>query len=267
MDEDILAVTMDQESDQENGYEFNVVLIGDTLVGKNELLNSLCLSSGTGCHIGRSFVPKSFQIHGKQVQLRIWNVSGHDRFFQNPDCKMYGRGASGAMVVYDVTRRSSFENIHRCLSILDRGTAIVMLGNKCDMAEQQEVTKEEGETLATEKGIRFIETSAKNDDNVDEAFTILVRDMILRRELKSCEQFVTKSEVNSKIKTFQRKIKKGTRSKYRSNALMAKTGPKFNFADSTFCHVLRYGVEENYHIRVMLVGKGALVNPHCLDGY
>ena len=179
---------------------------------------------------------------------------------------MYGRGVSGAMIIYNVTRRSSFENIHRCLSILGRETVIVMLGNKCDMAERRGVTKEEGETFATEKGIKFIEMSAKNDDNVEEAFTILVRDMILRRELKSCEQMVTKSEVSSKIKTFQRKLKKWTKSKYRSHALVtniAKPWPKFSFADSTFCHILRYGAEENYISVWCFLERRALVNLHC----
>ena len=225
---------MDQKSD----YKFKVVLFGDTDVGRNEILNSLCHSKGTNYHpIGASFVTKSLQIYKKQVQLQLWNVVSHDRFF--PLCSFYARGVAGAVVVYDITCRSSFENIHRCFSILDRETTVIMLGNKCDMTDRREVTKEEGEKLASEKGIQFLETSAINDDNVEEAFTILARDILLRRKLESFKQFVTPSEVSSDVLVTN----------------TAKPGTKLNFAKSMFCRILRYGVEENYHIRVMLVGN------------
>ena len=216
---------MDQKSD----YKFKVVLFGERCVGRNELLNGLCHSKGKDFHpIGATFLRHSFEIYRKQVQLEIFNVTSYGRFF--PLCQGYAKGAAGAVIVYDVTSRSSFDNIHRCFSILDRGTTIMMLGNKCDMTDQREVTKEEGEKLASKKGIEFLETSAKNGVNVKEAFAILVRDMLLRRELESFErfdQFLTQLEVSS-------------------NDFVV---------NETFHQILRNGVEENYHIRVMLVGN------------
>ena len=141
---------------------------------------------------------------------------------------MLARGASGAIVLYDVTRRSSFVNLDRFFSILDRETTTVMLGNKCDMTDKREDTKEEGEKLASEKGIKFIETSAKNDVNVEEAFTILVKDMLLRREFKSFQEFITSSEVSSN--TLYVNTAKTGPNFIGSNALVANTnkmGPKF----------------------------------------
>ena len=182
-------------TDQESVYKFKVVLVGDTFVGVSELSNSLCHSKGY-YPIGVAIVTKSFQICRKRIQLQIWDISGYQRYLPE-SYNMFARGASGAMVLYDVTRRSSFENLDRFFSILDPETTTMMLGNKCDMTDKREVTKEEGEKLASEKGIKFIETSAKNDVNVEEAFTILVKDMLLRRELKSFQEFITSPEVSS----------------------------------------------------------------------
>ena len=238
-----MAIKMDQETD--NKFKiFKVVLIGDCYVGKDKLLDSLCHSKETGGHV---VLAKTFQIYRKQVQLQIWNVSSYDKWF--PLCQFYARGASGAMGVYDVTRRSSFENIHRCFSILDPETTIMMLGNKCDMADRREVTKQEGEQLASEKGIRFLETSSKYDVNVEEAFTILANDMLLRREMKRFEQFMTLSEVSTNVLVANTA---------KPRPILMGNGPRLNFANSVFCHILRCGVEENYHIRVMLVGNGGV---------
>ena len=220
-----MAIKINQEIDK----KFRVVLIGDSYVGKDELLNRLChLKNAPSITNPVPFLARTVRICGKQVQLQIWNVSSHDVYF--PLAKMYTRGASGAIVVYDVTSRDSFERIHRCFNILDPETPTILLGNKCDKTNR-EVTTEEGEKLASEKGIRFLETSAKNDLNVEEAFTILARDMLLRRDLERFEKLMTPMPQKPKIE------------------------PKFSLENSTFSNILRFGVEENYHVRVMLVGN------------
>ena len=167
-----------------------------------------------------------------------------------PLSKLYTRDSLGAMIVYDVTSRDSFERIHRCFSIFDPETTIMILGNKCDLTDLRKVTKEEGERFASGKGVRFLETSAKNDVNVDKAFTILVGDILMRRELERFEKIMTPSD-DSSDDLVENAIKAGRK-------LLANTpqiGPKFSLENSTFSKLLRYGVEENYHIRVMLVGN------------
>ena len=200
---------------------FEVLVFGDSNVGKDELLRSLCHS-------------KKVADISSLVQLSIWKMPSLDTFF--PLSKANARNSLGAMVVYDVTSRDSFERIHRYISFFDPVTTVMLLGNKCDMTDCREVTKEEGEKLASEKGIRFLEISAKNGINVDEAFTILAGDILLRQEFEEFEKVM--SSAGRKLLTNTPQI-----------------DLKFSLENSTFCKVLRYGVEKNYHIRVMLVGN------------
>ena len=227
---------------EETDYKFKVVLFGDSAVGKCELLYSLCNSQGTG-DIPLNVMTKSFQIDKKVIELQIWKPSGNERFL--PLCKNYRRDISGAMVVYDVTCRRSFESVRKWCRTLDREKITIMiLGNKCDMTDNRKVTKGEAEEVASEIGIKIIETSAIKKINVTEAFAVLARDIVMRKEIQRFEQFMTSS--------------KGS-----SNDLVEKTaqmGPKVNFSNSTFRHILRNGIEENYHIRVMFVGNEGVGN-------
>ena len=215
--------------------KFKIVVIGDSYDGQ-ELLRSLCHSK-EAADIG--IWEKTVCVYGKQVQLKLWNKSSGDFLL----VQAFGRISPGAMVVYDVTSRDSFERIHRYISSIDPETTVMLLGNKCDMTDCRKVTKEEGEKLASEHGIRFLETSAKNGINVEEAFTILAGDILLRRKFEEFEKVM--SSTNDSFAKAGRKLLTNT----------PQTGPKFSLKNSTFCKVLRYGVEKNYHIRVMLVGN------------
>ena len=230
MNGDNMAIKINQEMD----HKFKVILIGDSYVGKNELLNSLCRSKKAfrNHYCAPSLLDRTVSIFGKLVQLQIWKVSSMDCWFSLP--RVYTKGASGAMVVYDVTSRDSFERIHRCINIFEPETPTILLGNKCDKTDRK-VTIEEGEKFASENGIRFLETSAKNDVNVEEAFTIIAGDMLLRRDL---ERFI-------KLMTPTVELSHDT----------PQIEPKFSLENLTFSNILKLGVEQNYHIRTMLVGN------------
>ena len=218
---------------------FEVLVFGDSNCGKYELLRSLCHSKeapGTGS------LMRTVCVYGKQVRLEICIMLSTNLVKYYPLSKAYTVNPLGVMVVYDVTRRGSFERIHRCIRLFDPKTTVMLLGNKCDMTDCRQVSKEEGEKLASEEGISFLETSAKNGINVEEAFTILAGDILLRQEFEE----LRKVHVMSKF------------AKKTGRKLLTKThqiGTKFSLENSTFCKVLRYGVEKNYHIRVMLVGN------------
>ena len=218
--------------------KFKVVLFGDNAVGKCELLYSLTCHSHTVHQTPLNVITKSFQIDNKLVELQIWNLSGNKRFL--PLSNDYKRDISGAMVVYDVTCRSSFESIRKWCSILDREKiAIMILGNKCDMTDNRVVTTEEAEKVSVEIGITFVETSATENINVIEAFAALGKDILMRNEIQNFERFIALSEEQSNA----------------SVANAAEVGSSVKFSNSTFCHILRHGLEENYHIRVMIVGN------------
>ena len=209
--------------------KIDVVLIGDLGVGKAELLKSFGYSRDTFGHV---YIMRTLNIYGNQVELHIWMASSRNITVT----EMYTRGAPGVIFVYDVTCRDSFERIQRCISNQGPETTILLLGNKCDMTDQREVTKEEGERLASDKGISFLETSAINNFNVKEAFTILARGIFWRRRYKR----IVLGLVANSSKLGQK--------------LMAKTHED-NFETLMFCNILRFGEEETYHIRVMLVGN------------
>lgn len=100
----------------------------------------------------------------------------------------------GIMLVYDITQEKSFENIKNWIRNIEENASTdvekMLLGNKCELNEKRQVTKERGEQLAIEYGIKFLETSAKNSINVEEAFFTLARDIKSKMEKRmvSCER-------------------------------------------------------------------------------
>ncbi|XP_022346732.1 ras-related protein Rab-13 isoform X1 [Enhydra lutris kenyoni] len=110
------------------------------------------------------------------------DTAGQERF--KTITTAYYRGAMGIILVYDITDEKSFENIQNWMkSIKENASAGVerlLLGNKCDMEAKRKVQKERAVKLAREHGIRFFETSAKSSTNVDEAFSSLARDILLK---------------------------------------------------------------------------------------
>lgn len=147
--------------------------------------------------IGIDFKIRTIELDGKRVKLQIWDTAGQERFrtiTTGKPCPFvhaalligaaYYRGAMGILLVYDVTDERSFNNIRNWIHNTDQyaseGVNKILVGNKCDMAEKRVVEKERGEALAAEYGMKHIETSAKARINVEEAFTILAKDIKTR---------------------------------------------------------------------------------------
>lgn len=111
-------------------------------------------------------------MRGKKIKLQIWDTAGQERF--HTITTSYYRGAMGIMLVYDITNEKSFENIVKWLRNIDEhaneDVEKMILGNKCDMTDKRVVSRERGEAIAREHGIRFMETSAKSNINIDRAF-------------------------------------------------------------------------------------------------
>ncbi|XP_062511670.1 ras-related protein Rab-8A-like [Corticium candelabrum] len=171
-------------------YLFKLLLIGDSAVGKTCILfrfsedafNSTFIST-----IGIDFKIRTVELEGKKIKLQIWDTAGQERF--RTITTAYYRGAMGIMLVYDITSVKSFENIKNWIRNVEEHAAAdverMILGNKCDVTEGRKVSKEKGETLAAEHGIKFMETSAKTGQGVEEAFLILARDIKAKMDQKS----------------------------------------------------------------------------------
>jgi len=154
---------------------FKLLLIGDSGVGKTCILfrfsedafNTTFIST-----IGIDFKIKTIELRGKKIKLQIWDTAGQERF--HTITTSYYRGAMGIMLVYDITNAKSFDNIAKWLRNIDEhaneDVERMILGNKCDMEDRRVVSKERGEEIAREHNIKFLETSAKTNVNIEDAF-------------------------------------------------------------------------------------------------
>ncbi len=130
--------------------------------------------------IGVDFKVKTLEINNKRVKMQIWDTAGQERF--RTVVSTYFRGAHGILLLYDVTNKDSFKNLENWLIEIEKNSnqkvLKILIGNKCDLTEDREITTEEGQTFANRNGMEFMETSAKMNTNVSEAFTTLGKLMI-----------------------------------------------------------------------------------------
>ncbi|GJQ13129.1 hypothetical protein GpartN1_g4920.t1 [Galdieria partita] len=170
-------------AEEEHDYLFKIVLVGDSGVGKSNLLwrftrNEFHLDSKST--IGVEFATKTVYLEdGKVVKAQIWDTAGQERY--KAITAAYYRGAFGALLVYDITQKVSLENIPRWLRELrehvDNQIIVMLVGNKCDLRHLRQVEIEQGKKLAEEEGLLFLETSALDSTNVEEAFTQLIHEI------------------------------------------------------------------------------------------
>ncbi|XP_057462102.1 ras-related protein RABA1f-like [Actinidia eriantha] len=164
-------------SDDDYDYLFKVVLIGDSGVGKSNLLSRFTrneFSVDSKSTIGVEFATRSIQVDdNKIVKAQIWDTAGQERY--RAITSAYYRGAVGALLVYDVTRHVTFENIARWLKELrdhtDANIVIMLVGNKADLRHLRAVSTEDARAFAERENNFFMETSALESLNVDNAFT------------------------------------------------------------------------------------------------
>ncbi|KAK3943831.1 ATP synthase regulation protein NCA2-domain-containing protein [Diplogelasinospora grovesii] len=129
--------------------------------------------------IGIDFKIRTIELDGKRVKLQIWDTAGQERF--RTITTAYYRGAMGILLVYDVTDERSFNNIRTWFANVEQhateGVNKILIGNKCDWEEKRAVSTEQGQALADELGIPFLEVSAKSNINIDKAFYSLAADI------------------------------------------------------------------------------------------
>ncbi|XP_041649514.1 RAB11a, member RAS oncogene family, like [Cheilinus undulatus] len=165
--------------EDEYDYLFKVVLIGDSGVGKSNLLsrftrNEFNLESKST--IGVEFATRSIQVEGKTVKAQIWDTAGQERY--RAITSAYYRGAVGALLVYDIAKHLTYENAERWLKELqdhaDSNIVIMLVGNKCDLRHLRAVPTDEARAFAEKHGLSFLETSALDSCNVELAFQTIL---------------------------------------------------------------------------------------------
>lgn len=158
-----------------------LLLIGDSAVGKSSLLLRFAEDSFNASFIstiGVDFKTRNVDLDGDTVKLSIWDTAGQERF--RTITAAYYRGANGIVLVYDITSEASFNSIRSWIRNIEEhasdSVCKVLVGNKADMEDKRAVPTAKGQALAREFNIKFFETSAKADMNVEEAFLSIARE-------------------------------------------------------------------------------------------
>ncbi|KAM7267216.1 hypothetical protein ACFE04_009382 [Oxalis oulophora] len=171
----------DYSYDEECDYLYKAVLIGDSAVGKSNLLSRFAKDEfrlDSKPTIGVEFAYRNVQVGDKLIKAQIWDTAGQERF--RAITSSYYRGALGALLVYDITRRATFENITKWLRELREfgkcDMIIILIGNKSDLGpHSREIKEEEGRNLAESESLFFMETSALENVNVEDAFLHMIK--------------------------------------------------------------------------------------------
>nr|XP_058972215.1 ras-related protein Rab-10-like [Pocillopora verrucosa] len=182
-------------------YLFKLILVGDSGVGKTDILfrfSDDAFNTTFQTTIGIEFMMKTIELQGKKIKLQIWDTAGQERF--HTITSAYYRGAMGVMLVYDITQEKTFDNIPKWLRDIEENAPdveMMILGNKCHMDDRRVVTKERGEQIAREHGIRFFEISAETNVNIEQAFYTLAEDILKKQLTKDNEETSQNIRVNN----------------------------------------------------------------------
>ena len=163
------------------GYQFKVIFVGDARVGKTTIISRIMDNPFNDAYepsIGVDFTSKKITFRGTNIKLQMWDTSGQEKF--KNFIPNYVRSSSIAFLIYDVSSKSSFDNIPNWINFIkynEKNATLVLCGNKIDISERQ-VKKEEGEALAQKEKIAFFEVSAKTGEGIKDMFYDSVADLL-----------------------------------------------------------------------------------------
>ena len=202
------------ETDEEN-YDliFKLVLIGDSGVGKTNILTRYTkneFSLATQATVGVEFGSKIIKKNDKLIKLQIWDTAGQERY--KSITSAYYKGSKGAFVVYDISRKPTFENVDKWIGELKTNASedvlIMLVGNKSDLEDKREVQIDETKKKAEQHKIAFCETSALKGNNIEQAFDSLIDEIAKKVEKeKLSEVKVIKESIPITLETNEKKEK------------------------------------------------------------
>ncbi|XP_042320366.1 ras-related protein Rab-12 [Sceloporus undulatus] len=185
-------------------FKLQVIIIGSRGVGKTSLMERF--TDDTFCEackstVGVDFKIKTVELRGKKIRLQIWDTAGQERF--NSITSAYYRSAKGIILVYDITKKETFDDLPKWMKMIDKYASedaeLLLVGNKLDCEVDREISRQQGEKFAQQiTGMRFCEASAKDNFNVDEIFLKLVDDILKKMPLD-----VIRNELSNSILSLQ----------------------------------------------------------------
>ena len=216
MNKDEIIIEEVTSSDVREDYKLKVVIVGDSGVGKSNLIKRFTsneFNANSKATVGVEFLSKSYKINDKIFKIEMWDTAGQERY--KSITSAYYKGAKGALLVYDTTSGESFENISKWLSEIkektNKETKLILIGNKIDLKDSKVVSTELALAKAKEWGMPLMETSAKDATNVKEAFHDLLKEMYfeLNKTLQMVENKKLESNNAVQLDVNEEKKKKG----------------------------------------------------------
>ena len=177
------VTNFNEDEDNQDVLTFKIILLGDSSVGKTSLILRFCdnkfMEIGTST-IGVDTKTKDIRHNGKKIELEIWDTAGQERF--KALAKNSYKGSDGIILVYDITQKKTFSNIKHWYDNIKKNididkVAIILVGNKSDLPDRQ-VKKENYEKFSEQYNLEVIETSCKDNKNIEETFNALIEKMI-----------------------------------------------------------------------------------------
>jgi Ras-related protein Rab-8A len=187
---------MTQAKSSNYDYLIKLIIIGDSGTGKSSLLLRFCdnlFNTTFISTIGIDFKIRTMTIDDKKYKLQIWDTAGQERF--RTITAAYYRGAMGILLVFDLTNKKTFDSIDYWMSGIQQnaspGVDKILIGNKSDIKDKRQVTQKDTQDLVDKYGIKYIETSAKNNENIEEAFMAIAH-MVKNRLIDNHTSLVIK---------------------------------------------------------------------------
>ena len=168
--------------DSSGGYTFKFLVVGNSCVGKTCIVRRLCYNDfieGIPSTVAMEFMAHTMEIDGQLIKLQIWDTAGQEKY--QSIGKAYYRGGIGALLVFSLIDHDSFEKLgdwyDQVRKFCDKNVQMIVVGNKADLTSQKAVTEEEIQEFAKGRGIDYIESSARLNKNVSDAFYRLAKEV------------------------------------------------------------------------------------------
>ena len=180
----------------EYDFLFKLIIVGDSNVGKTNIMSKYIHNTfnyTSKSTIGVEFGTKIVKIDNKKIKAQIWDTAGQERY--KSITSAYYKGAKGALIVYDITNKFTFESVDKWVQDLnsygDKNLTLLLVGNKSDLEDKRQIMKEDGEEKAKSFNLGFIETSACSGDNIDQAFDIMLKEVL--------KKYVVENDINDEF--------------------------------------------------------------------